>query len=216
MDDVVIGVLAVFAGAVFCFRGYLTMRLVLPIWGAFVGFSLGAGVVAAATGDGFLEGALAFVVGIALGLLFAWLAYAYYAVSVLLSMASIGFLLGASLLVALGVEWNWLVVLGGVLVGALVAIAAIVGNLPMVLLTVLTASGGAAALVGGLMLLFGAIEAADFNRQVVVERIEDSVLWWVLFLVLAVVGIVAQFRAMDAIERDLRAAWANDRRVAER
>ena len=208
MGDVLLGGLAILAGAVFCLRGYLTMRVVLPIWGGFVGFILGAGVVAAATGDGFLQGVLAFIVGFALALLFAWLAYAYYAVSVLLSTASTGFLLGASLLVALGVEWNWVVVLGGVLLGIVLAILAIAVNLPMMLLTVVTATGGAAAIVGGLMLVFGAMEAADFDRRAVVERIDASPLWWLLFVVLVVVGIIAQMRALAETTRDIGSTWS--------
>ena len=215
MRDVLLGVLAILVGAAFCFRGYLTMRVVLPLWGGFVGFLVGAGLVASATGDGFLEGVLAVVVGVVVALLFAWLAYAYYAVSVVLGVASIGFLVGASLLVALGVEWNWVVVLGGVVVGTAFAALAIVGNLPMMLLTLLTAIGGSIAIVGGLMLLTGAIESADFDQRSVVARIDDSLWWWLLFVVLAAAGVVAQLRAVDTARRDLRAYWAaGDRRVA--
>ena len=34
MKDIVVGVLAVLVGALFCFRGWLAMRVVIPIWGA--------------------------------------------------------------------------------------------------------------------------------------------------------------------------------------
>ena len=42
MADVVLGVLAVLAGALLCFRGQLVLRLVFPIWGAFAGFAFAA------------------------------------------------------------------------------------------------------------------------------------------------------------------------------
>ena len=45
MDDILLGLLAVVVGAVFCFRGYFAMRIIIPIWGAFAGFVLGAGIV---------------------------------------------------------------------------------------------------------------------------------------------------------------------------
>ncbi len=51
MNDILFGTLAVLIGAVFCFRGYFAMRIIIPIWGAFAGFVLGAGVVTAG-GDG--------------------------------------------------------------------------------------------------------------------------------------------------------------------
>jgi len=38
VSDIILGLLALAVGALFCFRGYLTMRLVIPVWGAFAGF----------------------------------------------------------------------------------------------------------------------------------------------------------------------------------
>ena len=48
MQDVVVGLLAIAVGALFAFRGYFAMRVIIPIWGAFAGFMLGAGLVDAA------------------------------------------------------------------------------------------------------------------------------------------------------------------------
>mgnify|MGYP006199470863 CR=1 FL=1 len=115
MGDVVLGILAVLIGLLFCFRGYLAMRLVIPVWGAFAGFMLGAGLVASFADEGFLASALGWLVGAGVAVLFALLAYLYYEVSVLLAMAAIGFAIGTSVMVALGVTWSWLIVLVGVL-----------------------------------------------------------------------------------------------------
>ena len=38
MQDIIVGVLAIAIGALFCFRGWIAMRIVIPIWGAFAGF----------------------------------------------------------------------------------------------------------------------------------------------------------------------------------
>jgi len=45
MQDVILGTLAILVGLMFCLRGNVAMRLIIPIWGAFVGFALGAGIV---------------------------------------------------------------------------------------------------------------------------------------------------------------------------
>jgi hypothetical protein len=37
MNDVLIRPVAIAIGAVFCFRGYLAMRVMLPIWGLVLG-----------------------------------------------------------------------------------------------------------------------------------------------------------------------------------
>ncbi|HYN32535.1 MAG TPA: DUF4203 domain-containing protein, partial [Ilumatobacteraceae bacterium] len=128
MSDITVGVIAILTGAVFCFRGYLAMRIIIPLWGAFAGFMLGAGIVAGA--DGFLGSALGWIVGIVLAVVFGLLAYLYYEVAVLLGMMAIGFTLGASLMVALGVTWSWLIVLSGVALAVVLAFVALAADLP--------------------------------------------------------------------------------------
>ena len=101
MHDVVLGLLALAVGLLFCFRGYLTMRVIIPIWGTFAGFVLGAAIVSSSSGDGFLRTGLSWIVGAVVGLLFGVLAYLYFEVSVVLAMAAIGFSLGVSAMVAI-------------------------------------------------------------------------------------------------------------------
>ncbi|MCB1256043.1 MAG: DUF4203 domain-containing protein [Microthrixaceae bacterium] len=210
MNDVVLGLFAIIVGALFCFRGYLAMRIVIPIWGAFVGFSTGAGIVAAATGDGFLAGAASWITGFVFAVVFSALAYLYYEVSVAVAMAGVGFMLGSSLMVALNVTWTWLIVLVGVVLALLLGLIAIVGDLPMIILTVLTAMAGSTATVGGLMLLFGSIDSADLDRANVVATIQDAPGWWLLYAVLAIAGIVGQGQSVRAMEHSLREQWAAD------
>lgn len=205
--DIIVGLLAIAAGLAFCFRGYLLMRLVIPIWGFFVGFALGAGMIAAVTDRAFLGTVLAWIVGLALGLLFAFIAYTYYAVAIVLAMASIGYLLGTALMVALDVEWNWLIVTVGIIVGLLLAVAAIVGDLPTTLLTVLTAMGGATAIVGGIMLLVNRLDVEDLGDDAVTSTINASWGWWLLYLVLAVAGILAQVTATAQVRASIRESW---------
>ncbi len=205
--DIIVGLLAIAAGLAFCFRGYLLMRLVIPIWGFFVGFALGAGMIAAVTDRAFLGTVLAWIVGLALGLLFAFIAYTYYAVAIVLAMASVGYLLGTALMVALDVEWNWLIVTVGIIVGLLLAFAAIVGDLPTTLLTVLTAMGGATAIVGGIMLLVNRLDVEDLGDDAVTSTINASWGWWLLYLVLAVAGILAQVTATAQVRASIRESW---------
>jgi hypothetical protein len=183
------------------------MRLVIPIWGFFVGFALGAGMIAAVTDRAFLGTVLAWIVGLALGLLFAFIAYTYYAVAIVLAMASVGYLLGTALMVALDVEWNWLIVTVGIIVGLLLAFAAIVGDLPTTLLTVLTAMGGATAIVGGIMLLVNRLDVEDLGDDAVTSTINASWGWWMLYLVLAVAGILAQVTATAQVRASIRESW---------
>lgn len=194
MNSILIGILAIVVGLVFCFRGVVAMRIVITIWGAFVGLNLGAGIVSALTGDGFLSSFLGWIVGILIAVVFALLAYLYYSVAVILAMASIGFVVGSAVMAAIGVTWNWVIVLVGVAVGVLLAIAAIALNLPAILLVVLSAFGGSTAVVGGLMLITTTIELDDFTRANVTSTINHGWWWYVIYIVLVVWGIIAQSR----------------------
>ncbi len=206
MNDIAVGSIALLTGAVFCFRGYLAMRLVIPVWGAFAGFMLGAGI---ASGDaGFLGNALGWVVGIGLAIVFGVIAYLYYEVSVIIGMMGIGFVLGTSLMVAFGVTWSWLIVLSGVVLAVVLAFVAIAGDLPMVLLTVLTALAGASTIVAGLMLLVGTVDVEDFDIGVTTENVADNWWWFVIYGGLVVGGIIAQFTDTDRRRDTLREAWA--------
>lgn len=206
MTDVVLGILAVSAGAVFCFRGLPAMRIVIAFWGAFAGFGLGAALVAAIGGDSYLSTALGWIVGVLVAILFAVLAYLYYAVAVVLAMASAGFALGAGATVALGVTWNWVIALVGVLIGIALAVLALAVDLPAMLLVIVSALGGAVAIVGGAMLLTGVLDAADFGHASITRTIDDDWWWYAFYLLLAVAGVVAQVRFLGR-ERSLRAQW---------
>ena len=206
MNDIVVGTIALLTGAVFCFRGYLAMRVVIPLWGAFAGFMLGAGLV---SGDaGFLGNALGWLVGFGLAIVFGVIAYLYYVVSVVIGMMGIGFVLGTSLMVALGVSWSWLIVLSGVVLAVALAFVAIAGDLPMVLLTVLTALAGASAIVAGLMLFVGTFDADDFSIGQTTEYVADDWWWFVIYGGLVVGGIIAQFTDVDRRRETLRDAWS--------
>ena len=209
--DIAFGVLLLLVGAAFCFQGYLALRLLIPIWGALVGFSVGAGLVAAVNDERFLATALGWIVGLVVAVVFALLAYLYDAVSVVLAMGAIGFLLGTSVMYAFDVQWEWLIVLVGIAAGVLLAVLAVVADLPMVLLVVLSALGGASAMVGALMLLTGAVDTDEFTSDEVIASADHDWWWTALYVVLAVAGIVVQVRATDRWRMSMRRAWEADR-----
>lgn len=206
MASILIGVLAAVIGALFCFRGVVAMRVMIAVWGTFVGFNLGAGLVAAFTGDDYLSTVLGWIVGVIVAALFAFVAYLYYVVGVTLAMASIGFAIGTALIAALGVTWSWVVILVGVIAGVLLAVAAIKLNLPSILLVVLSAIGGSTAIVGGLMLMVRTIALDDFNRANVTATMGHGWWWYLLYLALIIAGVLVQVMVLDR-EKSLQQQW---------
>ena len=126
-----------------------------------------------------------------------------------LLMGSIGFTLGASVLVAFGVTWSWLIVLSGLALGVVLAIVAIAGDLPTIILVVLSAMAGASAIVGGIMLLTGALDTEAITRSATAtEELNDDWYWYVIWLGLVLGGVVTQFSSSQRRAATMRESWA--------
>jgi len=205
--ELVTGVLAILVGGLLCFAGYAALRAVIALWGAFAGFLVGAGLMAAVTGEGLLASALAWLVAGGLALVFGLVAYLYYAVSVVIGMAAIGFSLGSTVMVAIGVPWTWVIVVVGLAVGALLALLAIVGDLPMLLLAILGAFAGSSAVLAGVLLLSGTLDAGDLTAPDTTAQL-DLAWWWTAgYLALALAGLTVQLRSVEARRGTLRSSW---------
>jgi hypothetical protein len=207
MVDILFGLLAIGAGAAMLFAGQFVLRLVLPIWGFFVGFAFGAGLVAEFADEHFLGTALGWVLGFVFALIFAIFAYLYFYVAVVIAMAAFGFTIGSGLVVALGIDWSWVAVLVGLVVGAVIGLASVLANMPMIVLVVLGSLAGAVGVVGGLMLVVGSLNSADFTRGDFTDKVSASWGWYLLFLVLFVFGIVVQMRQRALMRRSIHEVW---------
>jgi hypothetical protein len=207
MVDILFGLLAIGAGAAMLFAGQFVLRLVLPIWGFFVGFAFGAGLVAEFADEHFLGTALGWVLGFVFALIFAIFAYLYFYVAVVIAMAAFGFTIGSGLVVALGIDWSWVAVLVGLVVGAVIGLASVLANMPMIVLVVLGSLAGAVGVVGGLMLVVGSLNSADFTRGDFTDKVSASWGWYLLFLVLFVFGIVVQMRQRAMMRRSIHEVW---------
>jgi hypothetical protein len=207
MADILLGLLAIVAGGAMLVAGRFVLRLVIPVWGFFAGFAFGAGLVAELADERFLGTVLGWVLGLVFAVLFAVLAYLYYYVAVILAMGAFGFAIGSGLVVALGVDWNWLAVLMGLVVGVIVGLVSIVARVPMIVLVVVSSLAGAVGVVGGLMLLVGSLNSADFTRGDFTATVDNGWAWSLLVLVLALAGIFSQARQTVVMRRTIQDAW---------
>lgn len=211
MQDIVVGILALIVGGALALRGYVALRILIALWGALFGFFLGAGLVAGITGEGFLAATLGWLVGIVLGLVFAAIAYLYYAVSIVIGMAGIGFALGTGLMAALHVQWSWVTVLVGIAAGILLAVVTVAADLPSALLMVLSSLAGAVVVVFGLMALFGVIHTADFTTGEVTARVQTHWWWYAIYIAVVVVGVVSQAQHLAGTRATVRQQWERSR-----
>ena len=144
--------IALFLGLVVAFAGYRLFLTLLPIWGFFFGFALGAQSLQLLFGVGFLATVTSWVVGFFVGAIFAVLSYLFFAFAVAVMAGSLGYALGAGFMGLIGVDWNWLVWLVGMVVAVAVIIVTFWFGLQRYAIILATAVGGAGVIVGTLML----------------------------------------------------------------
>lgn len=192
MSDVWVGVIAVVAGLVLCFRGRSAARAILGLWGAFVGFVAGAAIGAALSGgEAPLTGAVSWVAAVVGALLLGGLAYTFYVLAVVITLASVGYGLGHAAASLAGAQDGLATVVG--LVAALVlGVIALRVDLPGLVLVIGSALAGAGALVLGVQLLLGLISRTALTSGAVPAR--QDVGWVIAYWALAIVGMIVQWR----------------------
>src|SRR6186997_152767 len=102
--DLLAALILIAIGAAALFVGFKLWLVLLPIFGFFVGFVVGAELIATWLGDGFLSNVLGIVVGAAVAVVFAFLAIFWWWLGVILVIAGFGFAIGYGLLPAIGLD----------------------------------------------------------------------------------------------------------------
>lgn len=196
MNTILIALFALVLGALFLLWGYRVFLVMLPIWGFFAGFWLGAQTTSLLFGAGFLATTTGWVVGFFIGLLFALLSYLFYLFGVALVAAAVGAALVTGFLSLFGLETGLLVFLAALVGAVVVAGLTLLFNLQKYVIIILTAVGGANSLVLSVLLLFGRVTPDDLAAagNAIRPVLQDSWFWALVWILLAIVGIIFQFR----------------------
>jgi Domain of unknown function (DUF4203) len=195
METFLIGLLALVVGAAFCLAGYRFLLFLLPIWGFFAGFSIGASAIVALFGGGFLSTTSSWLVGIVVGLIFAVLSYLFYYAAVVVLGVAVGYLIGTGFMALLGFQPGFFTFIVGVVVAAILGAAVVLLNAPKLLLIVLSALGGAATLVAGLLMILGQIPLGALRYGMVGAVVRESWFWSLVWIAAACIGLVVQWES---------------------
>ena len=206
MATVLAVLFAAILGLAFLLWGYRIFLVMLPIWGFFAGFWLGAAGIALFLGQGFLATVTGWVVGFILGVIGAVLSYLFYGGFVLIVAAMVGAGLASAILTAMGITTGWIIAIVALVTAAIVAVATLVFNLQKYVIILLTSLGGADLIVLAGMLLFGVVTLIDVQGggNLLTPVFKESWLAVLAWVVLAVVGFFRQVRTNRAFtfERD--------------
>jgi hypothetical protein len=182
-------------GLTLIFGGYRLFMFLLPIWGFFFGFGLGAQTLQALFGIGFLATVSSWVVGFFVGVIFAVLSYLFYFLAVAILAGSFGYGLAVGLLTAIGLDFGFLVWLIGLVAGIAVAVVVLYFNIQKYAIIAITAIAGTGVVIFVLLALFGNITPGELLLGPVRVAIQNSFLWLLFFVVVAGAGIAVQIVA---------------------
>jgi hypothetical protein len=199
IEGILLGILAIAVGVAFCFYGFRLFLVLLPIWGFFAGFLLGANGVTALFGDAFLATATGWVVGFLLGLLFAVLSYLYYWIAVILLGGALGYQLTLGVLQWISPDFDGFVAFVlALIVGAIFAVGFFMLHMPAVLVIVATAIGGAGATIAGVIVALGLEKHTGLEYGIwgVYQADDLSIIWLIAAIALAFAGAIYQTRTV--------------------
>lgn len=199
-ETLCVTLIALVVGLAICFNGYRLFLILLPIWGFFWGFALGAQALQAVFGIGFLATVTSWVLGFIVGAVFAVLSYLFYVVAVALMGGSLGYALGVGIMGLIGFDFGLITWLVGIGLAIVVAVVTVYFNLYKYVIIVTTAIGGAGMIVITLMFGYAGLTLARLAENPIRFALQGSPLWTILFLVLAVLGIVSQLATSRAFE----------------
>jgi hypothetical protein len=202
------GLIASLFGALMCFFGYRLFLILLPIWGFFFGLVLGAQSMQALFGTGFLAEITSWVVGFVVGLLFAGLSYLFYFFAVAIIAGSLGYIATVGILLAIGMNMNFLTWLIGIIVAVALAFVTLRFNLAKWVIIIATAFAGAAVAFGAFFVMF--FPHAQLLENPIRAFLNNSPLLMILAIVVAVAGIVFQFRSTKSYTVVTYDNWAEE------
>lgn len=192
MTETVIGVLAILIGLIACLAGYAVFRIVLPILGFLVGMGLGAQLAATIFDQPYLDTPLSWILAIVVGLVVATIAFAWWYISVALTIAGLGYAIGYGAGIGLGLTVTTAVV-AGVAVAVIFALAAIILRVPIGVVIVVTAFWGSSALIGGVLILMNRIEPRQLRNGTVDVVIAESALLLAIWVAIGILGVLVQW-----------------------
>lgn len=191
--SIFVGIIAILIGAAYTFLGYKLFRILLPIWGLFAGISAGWTGTIEVLGDGFVAIVIAIIIALILGLIFAGLSWFFFSAAIVILGASFGYALSVALLNAVGIDFIITNVMVGIVGAMVLGSLAFAHNFRKFFVILLTSTAGASLMILGLLVFLGRIPVDALQyRQILDPIIADRFLWWVIWVVLSILGILQQ------------------------
>lgn len=206
MEQFIIGILLALIGLGVCFFGLRYWFIMLPIFGAVAGFFVGARVIQEVFGTGFLSTGVSWVVGIIIGLVFALLSWFVWYAGAIIMAGAVGASLFSGILHAIfSNPWGIMLFIVALIGAVLFAAIALFLNLPIYIVIVNSALGGAALAVAGVLVLIGSVTITELSTGAAVAVADEvrfqgaGILWYIVWIILAILGMLFQVQSISSV-----------------
>jgi hypothetical protein len=205
MEQAIIGILLALVGLGICFFGLRYWFILLPVFGAVTGFFVGARVVQEVFGAGFLSTGVSWIVGIIVGLVFALLSWFVWYAGAIIMAGAVGASLFSGILHAIFTNpWGITLFIVALIGAVLFAAIALFLNLPIYIVIVNSALGGAVLAVAGVLVLIGNIAIQELSTGATVAVADEvrfqgaGIFWYIVFIVVAILGMLFQVQSISS------------------
>lgn len=187
--------IALLFGTLVCFGGYRLFLLLLPIWGFFFGFFLGAQSIQLLFGQEFLATVTSWVVGFIVAIIFAVLSYLFYIAAVIIVAGALGYGIGVAIMGLFSADLTLLTWIVGIVLGVILAVVTVRFNLAKYVIIIATGLSGAAVAIATLVVGIENVQLLSLAANPVRLITSGSFLWTLLYILMAGAGIVLQIMA---------------------
>jgi hypothetical protein len=194
LEGILIGLLAIGIGLAWAFYGLKLFTILLPLWAFFFGLVAGAQWGVDVFGQGFFSTVLSWGIGIVLGLVLAAISFFWYYAAIVILGGAVGYALAVGFFEFLNLGDGVLVVLIGLVVGAIFAVGTFMLGVPILLVMAFSAFSGAAAVVNGALIFLGQIKLETLNDGIFGSLLANGVVGIVSFIVLGAAALYWQMR----------------------
>jgi hypothetical protein len=194
IEGIIIGLLAIGIGLAWAFYGLKLFTILLPLWAFFFGLLAGAQWGTDVFGEGFFATVLSWGIGVIFGIVLAAISFFWYYAAIVILGGAVGYALGVGFFEYFGMGDGVLVVIIGLILGAIFAIGTFLLGVPVLLVMAFSAFSGAAAVVNGALILIGRIKLDTLNDGIFGSLFAEGLIGTVAFLVLGAVALYWQIR----------------------
>jgi hypothetical protein len=194
IEGIIIGLLAIVIGAAWATYGLKLFTILLPIWAFFFGLIAGGQWAAQVFGEGLFSTVLSWGIGIVIGLVLAAISYFWYYAAIVILGGAVGYSLGVGFFEFLGFGTGFIALVVGLVLGAVFAIGTFLLGVPVLLVMIFSAFSGAAAVVNGVLILFGQIPVRAVDVGIFGSLLHHGIVGTIAFIVLGAAALMYQMR----------------------